>query len=514
MRINILTSFLAIILLHLLIPVFSQEVSSYDARKFNLAILGVLDEYERTSSFSEPRDRQSFVKLFSNPDDMCVYNDIMGSGNFQEMITPSTYVNNVPDDGKLLIKTVISDVKKDGDITVNGGLLHRVISFSKYMMIIDASVYTKGEGGVLFDSSQNFGKEPDFRISMDLAFDPETGKCSIAKISPKEPKKPSPLDEDRFSVIIKSSEKYDKRLRSKGNPITFNDFNQAIAYYNDIEVDNPDVYTQSVEQASGDRYNVLGLKFKPMYFRAKFYGGTSLGKAFSLLTSHPGITSSTKSLQLGVDLGFEVSMSTSWRLGLYAGIGYSSSKIGLSVFDVDYTLSYMNPSRHYRFSATEDLSLSDFVVPVYLENEFTLARRLVLDLDLGTRIYLNHGTELSPMHVTGEIGNQSVTADFSAFKDPATYSRSPYDIALYANAEIDYRILSRFLYAYVSYWYERGLSPVYDTGLQPFYNSSQSVYPFYYSPMLERDIPNKSLISSVSYTRNAGMISFGLKLKF
>ena len=514
MNIKFSKAILAIVFLYVFSPIYGQDIPLKDARRFNLALLNVLDEYERTVSFSEKRDRQAFLKLFSDSDATCIYNDIMGSNDFQKMISPVTYVNNVPEDGSILLKSVLSNVKKDGDIFVSGGLLHRKVVLSKYLMLIDASVYTKGEGGVLFDSAQSFGKEPDFNLTIEFAYDPVSGQCKIYEISSAEPKKPSPFDERRFSVILKSSERYDKQLKSKGSPIVFNDFNQAVAYYNDVDVDNPDVYAQSVEYASGDRYNVLGLKFKPMYFRTKIYGGTSLDKAYAVSTSSPSINTSSRSLQAGVDLGFEVSMSPGWRLGLYSGIGLSISKINLSIMDVDYTLTYVNPARRYHFSATEDLSLTDIIVPLYMESEFSLAKRLVLDLDLGAKFYLNHGTKLGPYHISGEIGNQQIQSDYTSFRYPANYSRSLYDIALYVNAELDFRILSRFLYAYASYGYERGLSPSYDSGLHPFFNLTNQIYPFYYSPLAGKDIPYRSMVSSISYTRNAGMLSCGLKLKF
>ena len=492
----------------------AQSVSLQDSRRFHIAILNVLDEYERTASFSETKDRLSFLRLFADPASRCVYNDLIGTDDFQQSLTPEQYLGNVPDNGTVLIRTTVSDVRKKGEVTREDGLLHRQVTFTKNVMIIDASVYTEGEGGVLFDSSFNFGENRDFRLCMDLSYDPASGDCRIGWIRPEEVKEPSPLDNSRFSIVVRSSNKYDSHLVSRGKPLVFNEFNQAVAYFNDVDINNPDVYVEPFEYASGDRYNVLGMTFHPMYMRFKVYGDITAGNAYDVKSSFDGIRSASRNIQLGADLGFEVSLNSFWRMGLYAGAGFSLGSIGLSAKDVHYSLNYAVPVRNYRFDASEDLRLVDFYVPVYLENEFTLARKLVLDLDLGARVYLNHKTELGPYRVTGEVGNQTMDASISAFISPAEYTRSPSDIALYGNLELDYCLVKRNLFAYVSYGYEYGLHPSYDSGLRPYFMPGENVYPFYYSMTADQDYPYRSLIGSVSYQRKAGWASVGVKFKF
>lgn len=495
----------------------AQNVSQKDYRQFNIAVLNALDEYERTASFSERNDRMAFLNLFADANAECVYNDLIGSRDFQKKVSPQSYADFVPEDGSILVRYVLSDVRKEGDISVVNGLLHRKISFSKYIMIIDTSVYTEGEGGVLFDSSQAFGEEPDFRLLVDFVYDPSENKCLIADISPVEMKSPSPLDESRFSIVTQSSDKYDKQLTSGGKRLDFNEFNQAIAYYDDIDIDNPDVYVETSEYASGDRYNVLGLKFKPMYMRFKVYGDYSIGNAYDVKASNPGIKSNSSNLMFGADFGFESSLTNKWRMGLYAGMGFMLGKVNLSINNVQYDLEFpfnYIPKRSYRFDASEKLKLTDIVLPVYLENEFTLSNKLVLDLDLGARFYFNRKTELGPYVVSGTIGNSPVNTSFTAFVNPTVYNRSAYDIALFGSAELDYCIIRRLLYLYVSYGYEYGLKPSYDSGLNTYFNAQNHVFPFYYSPVADKDYPFRSLIGSVSYQRRSGWLSAGLKFKF
>ena len=493
---------------------FAQNVATKDASRFNIALLGVLDEYERTCPFSEQKDRRDFLDLFSNEGTACVYNDFLGTGSYQAMISPREYSDYARYDGSFLIRSSISDVKKEGDITYSNGKLHRRISFSKYVMIIDASVYSGGEGGVLFDSSQAYESSPDFRLVMDVSYDPETGECRIDSIQPAAEKPRTPLDDAQFSVIIKSEKKYDEDLTSRGERLKFNEFGQTISYWNDIDVDNGDVKLMSREVTQGDHYNILAVDYKPIRFRGKIYGNLSLGNAFKIESSVPGLESSSSAMNFGVDLGFEKALAKRFRLGIYAGVGLSMGKIGLSVPKVNYTLRYVFPNREYSFSAKENLSIMDLLVPVYLESEIEITKRLVLDIDLGARFYFNMKTTLSPYEVDGIVGGASINTSYSAFKDPADYTRKAYDPVLFGNVELDFAIVKKLLFVYVSGGYEHGLMPVYDSGLRTYLQESSDVYPIYYSPVSNSDIPMRSLIGSVRYLRKAGWVAAGIKIKF
>lgn len=512
MKLHYLEVFLLFILIS---PIaFGQNVETKDAGRFNIALLGVLDEYERTCSFSEAKDQHDFLKLFSQENESCIYNDLLGTDSFQSMVTPREYSGFVRKDGSFLIRSSISDVRKESDITYSDGKLHRRISFTKYVMIIDGSVYTEGEGGVLFDSSHAYASKPDFRLYMDLSYDIDEGECRIESIYAAEEKPASPLDESRFSVVVSSNNKYEKDLVSHGEKLRFNEFGQSIAYWNDVDVNNGDVKIVSTERAQGDHYNVLTVGFKPIRFRGKVYGNLTLGGAFNIESSYSGMESSSSAMNFGVDLGFEKAIAKKFRIGIYAGAGLSLGKINLSAPNVSYTLNYVSPSRNYAFSAKESLKITDIIVPVYLEGEIDLTKRLVLDIDLGVRFYLNWQTSLSPYEVEGIIGGSTVKTEYRAFKDPADYTRNQYDLAVFGNVELDFAIIKNSLYAYLSGGYEYGLKPVYDSVDRVYFKESDSIYPFYYSPFSNTDIPMRSLVGSVRYSRKAGWAALGIKIKF
>ncbi len=497
-----------------LLPLSAQDVKWSDARQFNIAILGLLDEYERTSTLAEKKDRDTFLQLFCDQDAACLYNDIMGTDHFQESISPTQYVSSIPDNGNTVLQSEIGNIRKEGDFYWENGLLHRKVSFSKYIMVIDGSVYSEGEGGVLFDSSTAFPGEPDFRLIADFVYDPQEGNCRIMEITPLAKKRSSPLDEEKFSVIVKSSTKYDSQLTSNGEPLQFNSFDQSFAYFNDIDIRNQDIYVEPVEYANCAKYNVLGIKFHPMHFRGKVYGEMTLGSSFDVQSSTSVISAASSSKDFGIDLGFETTVVGNWRAGLYAGIGLSLSELNLSLAQISYLFTYVNPARNYTISGSEKASLIDLMIPLYLENEFSLGQRLVLDIDLGAKFYLNHETKLGPLNVSGSFGGKNENHSYTAFRSPADYTRESYDISLFGRAELDYRIWGRKLYAYVSYGFEQGLQPVYDSGLNAFYSPARNIYPVYYSITSGTDIPYRSMISSVNYKRKAGWLSAGFKIKF
>ena len=495
---------------------FAQKPQLKEARTLNLALLRALDEYERVISFSGPNDKRAFLGLFWTPDSPCVYNDVLGTPDFQEMISPRQYVEDIPEDGTVLFSSTISNVRKDSDPYFLDGLLHRKVSLEKYIMIIDSSVYTEGEGGVLFDSSQIFARDPDFKLVLDFVYVPEQNRCYIYTIESLIKKEASPLDEDNFSIVLgSSSRKNDSHLTSRGEYLTFNEFNQSLAYRDEIDIDNPNMRLKVSEEAKGNRYNIIGVKSSPIILRTKLYFDYLAGNALDIKSSSASISGKASGYRFGVDLGVELPVSNSWAFGLYSGAGLAFNDITFSTGVLDYTLNYTNPERSYRFSCIETEKLQDIVVPAYLGNEFILAKFLTLCIDAGARLYINRSTELSPLEVSGIVGgvNMNPGIQYTQFVDPAEYTRAPYDIALFGRGGLDLCLVKKLLYLYVAYDFEWGLNSSYDSS-RDFFNATSQVYPIYYSPIKGEDVPFRSLIGSVSYRRRASTISGGIKIKF
>lgn len=502
------------------LPIWGQRIPTSDLHRFNLAILSAIDEYERSSSLIEDEDARVFLGLFENQDSCVVYNDILGTPHFQEMISPYDYVQSIRSNDNVILRTEMKDVQKQEDAYYKDGRLHRKIGFSKYVLTIDASVYSEGEGGVFFDSTQYFDDAPDFSILVDFAFDSQNGNCFIAGIEAAEQKEHSPLDEDQFTVIVGSEdkfEKYDKKLVTGSNPVEFNEYNQTVAYYNDVDVDSQDVYAETIEVASGDNYNVVKIKYHPMYFRMKLYGNLASGSAYKVKSMDNGVVSTSDAMEFGLDLGFEKSVGSKWRMGLYTGIAFSKSSFEMEYKGINYSIkTHLFQTREYSFDAKEKASISDITIPVYWENEFDLSKRLVLDLDLGIKTYLSNSTYFEPLFIDGTINGEPYHEQISTFNDKKVieyYDRDMVDFSLFGRCELDLCLVKRLLYLYASYSYEYGLKPIYSSD-KVFFSGPNKIYPIQYSYLLRKDVAVRPIMSSMSFQRNASWLSAGLKFKF
>lgn len=506
---------LALLASFILITVSSQaqKVSTSLSREFNIAILNLLDQYESTSSFTEEQDRRAFIRLFEQPDKAIVYNDLIGSKGYQTKISAVDYVGLIPN-GTAFLKTEIRDVAKEGEIYKVGNLYHRKISFTKYLMIIDSSIYSEGEGGVFFDSSTMYSDSPDFCLVADIVFDPNSGRCKIADLSATEQKKVTPLDAGRYSIVLKSSDKYDGKLTSNGEPVKFNEYNQALAYYDDLDISDQNVKIEVNKKAAGSVYDIIDVRYRPLKKRVKFHASYLPLSSYSVKSSYP-ISNSSNGFEFGADFGVERSMSDHSRIGFYVGAGLSSSSIDMTVNDISYSYALSNKvSRDYKFSASEGVSCLDFVFPVYIDMEFDLGKNMMLTADIGAKAFYNSKTNLKPYKVEGNFSGQSINRTFDKFISPAVYSRTPVDVCIFANLELDYCLVKKLCYLYVSAGYEQGARPSYDFGSKAYYDPSSKVYPFVYSASAGEDVAFRSIVGSTVYTRSALQTSLGVKFKF
>ena len=492
----------------------AQNATSSSSRQFNLAILSLFDEYERTSTLVDETDKRTFARLFVQPDRASVYNDLIGTKGYQTMMSPLEYARLIQGDA-FFLRTEIRDLTKEGGIFWEGGKMHRKVSFTKYVMIIDSSVYTEGDGGVFFDSSTIYEGAPDFRLIAEFVYDPVSGSCKIQSVTAAGSKPRTALDNDKFSIVLEPEGEFKDELISGGKPVKFNEYKQGFAYYDDIEIDNQNVKMAATDEAQGDHYNVKSLAFKPLRFRFKLRGAFNPGSAYTVKTSYDGIKASSSGYEFGADLGLETSPTSRTRFGLYAGAALSGSNIDLSVDDLQYSIAITGRwKRSYSFSATESLSLMDIVIPVYAELETDLGRSLMLTFDLGAKAYLAQKTDLGPYKVEGTFAGTQINNTYSQFVSPADYTRNSYDIAAFANIELDVCLVKKLLYAYASAGYEYAIKASYDSSDRLYFSENDAVYPFVYASSTKSDIPFRSLVGSTSYQRKALTASLGLKIKF
>lgn len=503
----------AILALNIL-PSFAQKAS--ESRKVDIAVLNVLEEYERTSSFTEEQDRMTFINLFADPKAKCVFNDLPGMPAYQQMISPEQYERSFSDDGRSLLRTSIAEVRKEGEPYSDVDGIHRKISITKNVMIIDGSIYSGENGGVLFDSAELYAENPDYRLIFDFIYNPVSKKCKIASISSAEMKSPTPLDKDHFTIIIKPKSNFFKDIVSGGEKVKFNDFDQAIVYDKDIAIDSPDVLCKEDYLAESDRYDVASLKIIPIRGRLKFHGEFAPSSAFRAESTMDGISAHSQAYEAGIDIGYSIPASQIFRLGIYAGAGVSFSKLKLEAKDIGYTYSYSHPygdreDRTYSISPTEDITFTSLFVPVYLEGEFSILNWLSLSLDIGAKAYYTFRA-VDEYHVTGNFGGSVLDKEFTTFISPEEEAVTPLDFSFFGRMNIDFNVTKK-LVLYTSVGYEKGMRPSHIGGKKYFDNNS-GIYPIVYSESSGRDIAYRSLYGSTTISRQSLWLSLGVKLKF
>lgn len=508
--------FLLTVLTFTLLPLYSQRVQESVSRKMNLAILNTLDEYESVASFAERRNEIDFIRLFTDPGRPCIYNDLMGMPLYQQMVSATQYTGLVPKAGGSMMDISLSNIEKDGEPYYEDGLIHRKISLTKNIMLIDASSYTGESGGVLFDSQLIYKSAPDFRMTFEFVYDESSGACKISSIT-SSPKTGSPVDDDRFTVLVTSNNKRDRSLVYEGRRVEFNDFGQAFVDYSKMDMKAVDVLVEKETIAESARYDVIKINYKPIRGRFKIKGSYMPKGAYSIESTYSGLSSSSWAAELTADLGYSIPASKIFKLGLFAGVGVSYSSISLNTDTLKYSYTHFSHDgvenrRDYSFTAQEGINCMDLVFPLYAECEFQVVDKLFICLDLGAKIYLNYKTKLTDYAVKGQFSGSSVDGIYSEFISPSVYSRDLIDISLAGSLSVEYGFSST-AFIMASAGYEYGMKPSYDGG-RIYVDRDSGIYPFVYSENSKADVAFRSLVGTTTYTRRGLLVSLGFKFKF
>ena len=512
-----------ILLLFLTVPLWGQRPTTAETSHMNIRLLNTLDEYSRTCSLSDKDDIRVFLRLFEDPDRACLYNDILGTTGFQNQLSPRAYSDLLDPDTGNVLRTEISRIRKMGDYFQEAGSWHRRVSLHKYLMLIDASVYSGPEGGILFDSDLLYGSDPGFSLVLDLVYDADSDRMLIASIELQERKPSIPLDQSSFTVVLRPDNVYAEHLLTNGMPLTFNEFGQAIVENGSLNTDDDDVVLRFNTMGSSSLYTVLEPVFKKYHFRFKPHYSMTLKDAFRFTTQPSSVpfAATSKAMEAGLDLGFVMGRpSLRSRILLYLGAAYSSSLVDMSAGPFEYRYGVASPIHYSIQSVKESLQFREIAFPAYFELEASLGSRIGLAFDVGGKFYLNQRCEVAaPFHADGSVsvagGSASpFSADFDRFVAPASYGKEPYDISVFGRAEVDVRIISG-LYLTVSGGYEYGVTPAFRSSNTPFFSESgangAAILPIVYAG--GKNLAYHSFADCISFKRQAIWLSGGLKIK-
>lgn len=515
---------------------YAQIPENKDARHMNYLMLLSVEDYCRTSSLYNDEYRQEFIKLFDDKKSSCIYNDFMNSSSFQQIISPEEYIRQYANNDDMMLETDYSDLDFVGPFEYRDGRWYRKVIVEKTIKIIDSVHYSDGAGGVLYDSSQLYPDAPSFSLEIELVYDKIKDRELISAIAVALKKPRTPLDEDTYSVIIKSDTKFDSRLESAGKSLSFNDFGEAFAYYNDYSVNDDDVKISASQVVQSDRYNVLKLKFTPKHLRLKLHADFAPFGAYSVSFANSGIDAKSTAKEVGIDLGFTFSVGNA-KMGPFVGVAASMSEINFSMSNFSFSYPEIMVNRGVKMydrtyninEASEGLSMKDIVIPLYWEVEHRLGSWGKLVWDIGAKAYINGKMSWTSYNVsgsvTGVLEDHSVINDnvenclgsfsqnFNSFISPVDYSRSQFDYSAFGKIGLDISTVKN-LSVSLSAGYEYGINWSYTSSMAEYLNADKAIIPLLYSQSLNQNIAVHSFLGSVSYKRQGIWLSAGIKYKF
>lgn len=505
---------------------YAQEISVTEKRSVNMKILNLIEEYERTSSLSDSEEVYAFLDLFYSQESK-VFCDLMGTSAYMSTVNVRDYVKSASASFRDM-DIIIKDVRK-GEMSWDSGVWTIPLSFRKTMSYVDRN-------GVLFSAEEFYGKE-DYRITMNVVYDPAANICRIGSIEGYLNAQKS-FPEDDFYVVKKNdylsgrNKAREARLTADGMPLEYNSFNQAIIPVSSVfSVGDPDVLIDTNVLASTETYKLVNLSFKSIKGRIKVRAGFAPVMAYNATSYYGGkINNRSFAFETGLDIGTTFT-SNNAKCGLYIGAALSMSYVTLnrkgnysigsiSYFDDDRGYYVSSDQNYYRnVSESEKLTLKDIVIPAYFETEHRLGENVLLTWNIGAKTYLPLFTEIGEYLVTGkfEVGNTNDRVENlpdikvnKGFLHPVMLQRNQFSVSAMANMGVDVNIKNNRLFASFKAGYEHGLMNVIETENCSMHSDATSS-PLLYHP--EGTIVCHSPLSGLTLKRQAVWFELGLKVK-
>lgn len=493
----------------------AQEISNKEKRSLNMKLLNIIEEYERTSKFSDSEEVYSFMDLFKSQDSR-VFCDLMGTKSYMTSVSLKDYVkaasSNVRD-----LDVEIKDVRK-GELFWSSGVWTIPVTFRKTMSYVD-------KNGVLF-SAEEFYENEDYNITLNVVYDPADQSCRIESVDGSlRSQKTFPKGD--FYVIIKNEDlserdkDFEASVVADGKPLQYNSFGQTvIPASSKLSVGDPDVLIDTNFIASTDSYRLLNLEFNPIRGRFKARAAIAPIMAFDLDPK----TSQSSALETGIDFGTTFVAGNS-KFGIYIGAALSQSKVKVTrnYQDKNYgeVLFYNEDKGYYDLVSldykdviiSKSLSFRDLTVPLYFEIEHRVNKTFLISWNIGAKAYLPLSTETGDLLIAGtkRIDGQGQTIQVvDGFLNPTTVERSDLSFSVMANIGTDINIVKNRLFATIRAGYEHGLTNVVSTEACPVHSDYRELPLLYHT---DSDIVCHSPLSDLTLKRQAVWFELGIKVK-
>lgn len=369
--------------------VMGESLTNAQRHAFNVEALRMLENYEEYSGLRDDVEKSYFRSLFPEQG-IYLYNDLLGLSD-ADSIQIDRYIDLMGEKARnTLVK--IKNIRKSGFREDKNNWL-MMLTFEKEILMTTSC-------GAIIDAAAYYGG--DYIYEAVVAMDKVSNDMFIIslKAKPAAPKRHLPTD----FTFVELVSPLDSAVTSGGKRLKFSHGQALVARdaefsYSD---DDANMKVHNVGDAECSHYT---FSFHPMRWRVKAHADISLGKPYSLGKADL-IDSSVSATDLGVDVGYMFPSKSKFKIGVFAGIGYSTGAIDLNVGKLEYN--YEAPSsadidgdtyrRYYELSGLgQKMNLNFFSVPVYADFEYRFSRRIAAYVNLGVKAYFNAGSKVSEM---------------------------------------------------------------------------------------------------------------------
>lgn len=359
---------------------YAQSMTPQEERDFYQKAYALMVEYAQTAAVNNASKAQRFKDLFEGTD-VQIYNDLMSLSNKAEL-SVDEYVTLL--NGASTVSVTVKNIRK-GQVTDQGDSWQMPLFFEKSVSYVNSC-------GTYIDSHEYFGC--DFSLKAIIVVDKATERCFIRRLTnDSDTRMDFPED---YTVLVKSDARDDK-LTIDGRIVTFNPYDQVLLHPGyKIKYLGSDVGEEPVEGESCDRK--INVNYYDKNFRVKFHTSFALGGFYSLSDAPKDLTSSSSDVNLGLDFGYVFPSTGKLAVGVFAGVGYSSSKLSLGLdktysFSKEYESDIDGDTYNRCYDNVSDikqtLKAGSLTVPVYVDFEYRLAPVISAYADLGIKLQAN-----------------------------------------------------------------------------------------------------------------------------
>ena len=371
---------------------YAQKPTTPLERKIIEKALDNFEMYKSCITIADDETKSYFLDLFKNKS-VPVYNDLLGITNKSDL-----NVSDYLDEQKLnMVSPIIRicNVKRDRIWEDNGKWLVQ-LSFDK-------SLSFQNQCGINFNTLDFYGTM--FRETMILSYDNTDQICRIESITGK-------IDSDRIlpddycildSTSVRDTKVVYKHRDGTREPVNFNSFGQMLltsgSDKNQFTYPDNDVHVRTNYKPE---CHLMTLSYKSSHWRIKPHFDLGLGKALSVENESLYNSVSSKSLSFGVDAGYIFPTKGKFKIGVFLGLGYSSTNLDLALQTSRFSFytsqdidgdSYERIYENINFS--QSTKISEFSIPVYADFDWRFSRWVSLYFDVGLKLNMNISTKVS-----------------------------------------------------------------------------------------------------------------------